>query len=86
MKTENISAPSACSNQDRRRNSQTADKTSSVRLVAWTPLTGVLNHSMIQAHLKEHLNLYALYPVPFSVMCYGVDDLSKLGERYGRQP
>jgi hypothetical protein len=27
-------------------------------------LTGVLNHSMIQAHLKEHINLYALYPVP----------------------
>jgi hypothetical protein len=27
-------------------------------------LTGVLNHSLIQAHLKEHINLYALYPVP----------------------
>ncbi len=47
-------------------------------------VTGVLNHSMIQAHLKEHLNLYALYPVPLSVMCYGVDDLNNLGERYGR--
>jgi diguanylate cyclase (GGDEF)-like protein/PAS domain S-box-containing protein len=48
------------------------------------PLTGVLNHSMIMAHVKESLNLYALYPVPFSVMCYGIDDLAKLGERYGR--
>lgn len=47
-------------------------------------LTGVLNHSMIQARLKEHLNLYALYPVPFSVVCYGMDDLTKLSERYGQ--
>jgi len=47
------------------------------------PLTGVLNHSMIQAHLKESLSLHALYPVPFCVMCYEVDDLSKLAERYG---
>jgi two-component system, cell cycle response regulator len=48
------------------------------------PLTGVLNHSMIQAHVKESLNLHALYPVPFCVMCYGVDNLDKLGERYGQ--
>jgi diguanylate cyclase (GGDEF)-like protein/PAS domain S-box-containing protein len=47
-------------------------------------LTGALNHSMIQARLKECLNLYALYPVPFCVMCYGIDDLSKLGDRYGQ--
>lgn len=47
------------------------------------PVTGVLNHSMIQAHLRESLNLHALYPVPFSVMCYEVDDLSKLAARYG---
>jgi diguanylate cyclase (GGDEF)-like protein len=32
---------------------------------------------------KESLTLYALYPVPFSVMCYGVDGLRTLGERYG---
>jgi GGDEF domain-containing protein len=47
-------------------------------------LTGVLNHSMIQAQLKEHINLYALYPVPFSVMCYAVDDLDILSDRYGQ--
>jgi diguanylate cyclase (GGDEF)-like protein/PAS domain S-box-containing protein len=47
-------------------------------------VTGVLNHSMIQAHVKESLNLYALYPVPFSVLCYGVDDLDKLSARYGQ--
>jgi diguanylate cyclase (GGDEF)-like protein/PAS domain S-box-containing protein len=48
------------------------------------PLTGVLNHSMIQAHVKESLNLHALYPVPFSVLCYGVDDLDKLAARFGQ--
>jgi diguanylate cyclase (GGDEF)-like protein/PAS domain S-box-containing protein len=48
------------------------------------PVTGVLNHSMIQAHVKESLNLYSLYPVPFSVLCYAVDDLDKLNSRYGQ--
>ena len=48
------------------------------------PITGVLNHSMIQARLKESLTLHALYPVPFCVMCYAVDDLPKLAERYGQ--
>ena len=48
------------------------------------PLTGVLNHSMIEAHVKESLNLYHVYPVPFSILCYGVDDLEKFGQRYGR--
>lgn len=47
------------------------------------PQTGVLNHSLIQARLKESLTLHALYPVPFSVVCYGVDNLRTLGERYG---
>lgn len=47
-------------------------------------LTGLLNHSMIQAHLKESLSLYAVYPVPFSVMGIAIDDLSALRERYGQ--
>jgi diguanylate cyclase (GGDEF)-like protein/PAS domain S-box-containing protein len=47
-------------------------------------VTGVLNHSMIQAHIRESLDLYALYPVPFAVLCYGVDDLDKLNARYGQ--
>jgi diguanylate cyclase (GGDEF)-like protein/PAS domain S-box-containing protein len=47
-------------------------------------LTGLLNRSMIQAHLKESLSLHALYPVPFSVFCYSVDGLAKLRERYGQ--
>lgn len=48
------------------------------------PLTGALNHSMIQGRLKESLSLHALYPVPFSVMCISMDDLPKLRERYGQ--
>jgi len=47
-------------------------------------LTGLLNHSMIQAHLRESLSLHALYPVPFSVICCSVDDLAKIRERYGQ--
>ena len=48
------------------------------------PITGVLNHSMIQARLKESLNLHALYPVPFCVLCYEIDNLPKLIERFGQ--
>jgi diguanylate cyclase (GGDEF)-like protein/PAS domain S-box-containing protein len=51
---------------------------------ALDPLTGLLNHSMIQAHLRESLSLHALYPVPFSVLCCAVDDLPKIRERYGQ--
>jgi diguanylate cyclase (GGDEF)-like protein/PAS domain S-box-containing protein len=51
---------------------------------ALDPLTGLLNHSMIQAHLKESLSLHSLYPVPFSVLCYSIDDLPKLRERNGQ--
>jgi diguanylate cyclase (GGDEF)-like protein/PAS domain S-box-containing protein len=47
-------------------------------------LTGALNHSLIQAHVKESLDLFALYPVPFCVMCLAIDDLAKLRERYGQ--
>jgi diguanylate cyclase (GGDEF)-like protein/PAS domain S-box-containing protein len=47
-------------------------------------LTGLLNHSMIQAHLHESLSLYALYPVPFSVLFYSVDNLPNLRDRYGQ--
>ena len=47
------------------------------------PTTGVLNHSMIQARLKESLDLHALYPVPFAVLCYQIDTLKNIGERCG---
>jgi diguanylate cyclase (GGDEF)-like protein/PAS domain S-box-containing protein len=47
-------------------------------------LTGVLNHAMIQAHLKEQLSLFIVYPVPFVVLCIAIDDLPKLRERFGQ--
>jgi two-component system, cell cycle response regulator len=48
------------------------------------PVTGVLSRAMVQAHLQEHLNLYATHPVPFSVMCFAIDELSTIRERYGQ--
>ena len=47
-------------------------------------LTGLLNHSMIQAHLKESLSLQLVYPVPFCVMCFAIDGLPDLRKRYGQ--
>jgi len=47
-------------------------------------ITGMLNHSMIQARLKESLNIYALYPIPFCVLCISVDNLQKVQQRYGQ--
>jgi diguanylate cyclase (GGDEF)-like protein len=47
-------------------------------------LTGVLNHSMIQAHLKEFLSMHLVYPVPFSVMCFRIDHIEELRNRYGK--
>jgi len=46
--------------------------------------TGVLNRSMIQAHLQEALSLYKVYPVPFSAMCVSIDGLPKIRERFGQ--
>jgi diguanylate cyclase (GGDEF)-like protein len=48
------------------------------------PLTGAFNHSLIQAHLREYLSLYVVYPVPFCVLCFSVDALAKIRERYGQ--
>jgi diguanylate cyclase (GGDEF)-like protein/PAS domain S-box-containing protein len=48
------------------------------------PLTGVLNHSMIQAHLRESLSLTHVYPIPFCILCFSIDDLPKLRDRYGQ--
>jgi len=47
-------------------------------------LTGLLNHSMIQAHLKESLSLHLVYPIPFCVMCFTIDELPELRKRYGQ--
>jgi diguanylate cyclase (GGDEF)-like protein/PAS domain S-box-containing protein len=47
-------------------------------------LTGVLNHTMVQAHLRETLSLHVVYPVPSCVMCFSVDGLEELRKRYGQ--
>lgn len=47
-------------------------------------LTGVLNHSMIHAHLQEALSLYKVYPIPFCAICVSVDGLANIRERYGQ--
>ncbi len=47
-------------------------------------LTGLLNHSMIQAHLQEALSLYKVYPIPFCVLCVAIDGLPKIRERFGQ--
>jgi len=47
-------------------------------------LTGLLNHSMIHAHLQEALSLYKVYPVPFCVMCISIDGLPNIRERFGQ--
>jgi diguanylate cyclase (GGDEF)-like protein/PAS domain S-box-containing protein len=46
--------------------------------------TGMLNHSMIQAHLQEALSLYKVYPVPFCALCVSIDGLPKIRERFGQ--
>lgn len=46
--------------------------------------TGILNHSMIHAHLQEALSLYRVYPVPFCVACVSVDELAKTRDRFGQ--
>jgi two-component system cell cycle response regulator len=47
-------------------------------------LTGILNHSMIHAHLQEALSLHKVYPVPFCAMCISIDGLLKIRERFGQ--
>ncbi len=47
-------------------------------------LTGLLNHSRIQAQIQAQLGLYTEHPVPFCVLCFAIDGLEKLRERYGQ--
>jgi diguanylate cyclase (GGDEF)-like protein/PAS domain S-box-containing protein len=47
-------------------------------------LTGILNHSMILAHLQEALGLHKVYPVPFCALCISIDGLEKIRERFGQ--
>ena len=45
--------------------------------------SGVLNHSMVQSHLREALATFAEHPVPFSLLCIGIDRLDEIRSRYG---
>ena len=47
-------------------------------------LTGMLNHSMIHAHLQQALSIYKVYPVPFCALCISVDGIPKIRERFGQ--
>jgi diguanylate cyclase (GGDEF)-like protein/PAS domain S-box-containing protein len=47
-------------------------------------LTGILNHSMILAHLQEALGLHKVYPVPFCTLCISIDGVAKIRERFGQ--
>jgi diguanylate cyclase (GGDEF)-like protein len=45
--------------------------------------SGVLNHAMVQSHLREALGLFAQHPVPFSILCIEIDGLEKIQARDG---
>lgn len=48
------------------------------------PVSGVLTHSMVQAHLREALATFAEQPVPLSVLRVGVNGLDKIRARDGQ--
>jgi diguanylate cyclase (GGDEF)-like protein/PAS domain S-box-containing protein len=45
--------------------------------------SGVLNHGVIQAHLREQLGMFVEHPVPFSVLCIQIDALEQIQARDG---
>jgi len=45
--------------------------------------SGVLNHAMVQTHLREALASFAEHRVPFSILCIGIDRLDAIKSRYG---
>lgn len=47
------------------------------------PETGLLNHKMIEAHLREALATYAESKVPFCILCIAFDHLLEVQARYG---
>lgn len=48
------------------------------------PVSGVLNHSMVQSHLRDALATFAEHLVPFSIVCIRIDDLDKIRARHGQ--
>jgi diguanylate cyclase (GGDEF)-like protein/PAS domain S-box-containing protein len=47
------------------------------------PASGVLNHAVIQSHLREALGLFAEHSVPFSVLCIEINQLEQIQKRDG---
>ena len=45
--------------------------------------SGVLNHGMVQTHLREALATFVDHRVPFSIVCIGIDQLNTTKARYG---
>src|SRR3984893_11832031 len=45
--------------------------------------SGVLNHGMVEAHLRENLGMFADHPIPFSILCIEIDQLDKIQARDG---
>jgi two-component system, cell cycle response regulator len=45
--------------------------------------SGVLNHGMVQTHLREALATFADHRVPFSILCIAIDRLDSVKARYG---
>jgi diguanylate cyclase (GGDEF)-like protein/PAS domain S-box-containing protein len=45
--------------------------------------SGVLNHGMMQSHLRELLSTFAEHPVPFAVLCVALDQMETIKKRHG---
>jgi diguanylate cyclase (GGDEF)-like protein/PAS domain S-box-containing protein len=45
--------------------------------------SGLLNHEVVQSHLRETLTMFAEHPVPFSVVCIAIDKLDEIKLRFG---
>jgi PAS domain S-box-containing protein/diguanylate cyclase (GGDEF)-like protein len=47
-------------------------------------ISGALNHGMVEAHLRETLVTFVQHPVPFSILCVGINDIDALRLRHGQ--
>jgi diguanylate cyclase (GGDEF)-like protein len=45
--------------------------------------SGVLNHGMIQSHVRESLGMFAEHHLPFSILCIQIDRLERVQARDG---
>jgi len=45
--------------------------------------SGLLNRAVVQTHLRETVTTFAEHPVPFSLLCIGIDKLDEIKARYG---